>query len=213
MPLLCYGDLDIRAPTNHTRQRCSGTSNPGWPTKLGPEAHIRRLPPGAPHVRLVNRSMTRPHAVPTLLDSGQHFFREVRGVGLAVIPLGELLPMPPQSTSRLRERCVSGRAGSSQPGVDPATGRVMLTCRFGTTRHRASRAGRVSVRLVKRRSSVRIRQGAHLLTPDELQVWLSVGSIVGLGQLVRGRLRERTAQESPVAALTSWIYATTRAQA
>ena len=70
-----------------------------------------------------------------------------------------------------------------------------------------------STALVKRRSSVRIRQGAHLLTPDELQLWLSGGSIVGLGQLVRGRLRERTAQESPVAALTSWIYATTRAQA
>lgn len=94
----------------------------------------------------------------------------------------------------MRERCVSGRADTGGSGADSVIGRVVLTCRFSTTRHRRSRAVRIPLRLVKRRSSVRIRQGAQRATPDELQLWPSGGSIVGLGHLVRGRLRERMAQ-------------------
>ncbi len=84
-------------------------------------------------------------------------------------------------TSLYLASCVSGRQNMRHRKQGPPSGRVVLTCEDSTTRHERTPSIMDSTPLVKRRSSVRIRQGALSGNRDEApgREWPGASAIYG----------------------------------
>lgn len=99
--------------------------------------------------------------------------------------------------SRTRARCVSGRSDTTRHEEDRGRSRMALTWQNSTTRQTRALPGKDAIPLLKRVPQVRILPGAQRVTA------LTWGlprkrALLGLGLLVRGRLRERTRRRRAV---------------